>query len=251
VDAGGRVIVVMGAARTGKSTWGMTVVRQLANGDTAHAMPGLSVDLLGAGSRARYAAPARMPPGHTPPADPLLISLRLPTSTRPVVLALCEAPGEDCAPDRIDRLEPYLCAAAGVMLLLDPIRLPGVRRVVGLRPQQPEPVLPLAALPRRPGIPVAVALSKLDLMWDMFDGGSPLRQPSPHGRRYIEWDGLDVHHEVESWLARWGPADLLAGHPAAYRCFALSALGGAHRVADPLLWLLTRFGALGVTKDRR
>ena len=83
-------------------------------------------------------------------------------------------------------------------------------------------------------------LTKLDLVWDMFDHGSPLRRLPPPASAYQEADGLDVHHEVAAWLARWG--DL----PTGQRCFALSPHAAGYRVADPLLWLLTRFGAFGV-----
>jgi hypothetical protein len=107
-------------------------------------------------------------------------------------------------------------------------------------------------------------MSKLDLVWETFDEGSPLRQPAPHGGRYAEADGLDVHHEVASWLACWDtPAFVaeIAEHFAVHRYFGLSALGPAgtgprtgvasYRVADPVLWLLTQFGALGVAGGRR
>jgi hypothetical protein len=223
-EASSRAILVVGTDQAGKSTWLTEIVRQLSTGEIAHTVPGLSVHLLGDSSRARYANL------DAPTTEPLLISIRRP-GCKPVVLALYELP-EDCPPDLFGM-------AAGVVRLVDPTRLPGVRRLFGLEPLHP-------TSPWAHRVPVAVTVSKLDLVWDMFDNGSPLRRPSPHGRDYVESDGLDVHHEVEAWLTRWGGIDLPAGH----RCFALSALAGGYRVADPLLWLLTRFGALGVARGR-
>ncbi|MGW5054998.1 hypothetical protein [Actinokineospora sp. NPDC004072] len=217
-EAGSRTIVVAGTAGAGKSTWVTEVIRHLSTGEGAHT--GLSADLLGEDSRGWRAGSD----------GPILLSLRLPARVRPVVLALYER-GLGDWPGR----------AAGVVLLIDPTRLPGVRPVLGLPPEPLAPVL--ADLP--PRTPVAVAVSKLDQVRDMFDVGSPLRQPSPHGERYVEADGVDVHHEVASWLTRW--AGITAGH----RYFALSAHDGGYRVADPLLWLLTRFGAFRVTRGRR
>lgn len=211
-----RIVLVVGTARSGKSTWLAEVVRQLSTGEVAHAVPGLSVHLLGDGCR-----------------DPVLMSLRR-ANADPVVLALPELSTEDLRPDLV-------AAATGVVLLVDPARLPGVRRLFGWQPEPPHPAPTWASR-----LPVAVTMSKLDLVWDAVEHGSPLRRPSPHGRVYLESDGLDVHHEAGAWLARWGFGDL----PARHRCFALSAQTAGYRAADPLLWLLTTFGAFGVAKGR-
>ncbi|MET8758757.1 hypothetical protein [Lentzea sp. NPDC004782] len=200
-------ILVTGTPRSGKSTWLAELLHQLSTGEVAHTVPGLSTRLLG---------------DH---ASPVLISLRRANAT-PVVLALHELSTEDLPP-----------TAAGVVHLVDPAHLPGVRTLFGWS-AEPPPVTP--AWP--PRLPVAVALSKLDLVQDAVEHGSPLRRPSPHAHAYVEPDGLDVHHEVTAWLARWGGAAL----PPRHRCFALSARSAGYRVADPLLWLLTTFGAYGV-----
>lgn len=203
-------ILVTGAPRSGRSTWLAELLRRLSTGEVAHTVPGLSTRLLG---------------DH---ASPVLISLRR-ANTAPVVLALHELSAEDIPP-----------TAAGVVHLVDPAHLPGVRTLFGWS-AEPPPATP--AWP--PHLPVAVTLSKLDLVWDAVEPGSPLRRPSPHATAYVEPDGLDVHHEVTAWLARWGGAP----PPPRHRCFALSARSAGYRVADPLLWLLATFGAYGVARS--
>jgi hypothetical protein len=117
-------------------------------------------------------------------------------------------------------------------------------------------------------VPLAVAITKIDLLRESFDEESPLRRRSNHVRQYDEADGADVHEEMRGWLERWfGPSfdNTVAASFADYRYFGLSALGapprdrerlaesGVHpyRVEDPMLWLLARFGYLKSTKGRR
>ena len=83
-----------------------------------------------------------------------------------------------------------------------------------------------------------------------------MRLLSPHRGHYVEVDGLDVHHEVRSWLGHWfGPGlirDVAENFPT-HRYFGFSALGdlstgrsdvSSYRVEDPLLWFMARFGAI-------
>jgi hypothetical protein len=119
--------------------------------------------------------------------------------------------------------------------VIDPVRLPGVRTLLGLEP------LPERSTTWTHHVPTALTVSKLDLVRDMFAGGSPLRSPSLQDHGLVESDSLDVHHEVEAWLARWGGVDVPRGH----RCFGLSAVDG-QRVVEPLLWLLSLLRATRV-----
>ncbi|MFJ5989220.1 hypothetical protein [Lentzea sp. NPDC092896] len=215
-EAPGRAIVVVGEREAGKSAWISAAVRQFETGEAA--LAGLSVHLLGESSRNRYADL------RTPSAEPLLMSIRS-VSAKPVVLALYELPEDDCPPD-------VMATAAGVVHVIDPGRLPGVRTLFGLEPLPPRPT------PWAHPVPTAMTVTKLDLVRDMFTDGSPLRRPGLQDRGHVESDSLDVHHEVEAWLARWGGIEAPPGH----RCFALSALDG-QRVAEPLLWLLSQFRA--------
>ncbi|HEX4704013.1 MAG TPA: hypothetical protein VH352_17935, partial [Pseudonocardiaceae bacterium] len=108
-------------------------------------------------------------------------------------------------------------------------------------------------------VPLAVVLSKIDKIWSMFDEQAPTRLPSAHAGHYAEYDGLDVHEEVRAWLDRWYGPELVHGIAAdfpVHRYFGLSALGAGacpagHRVTDPMLWLLVRFGAIRTWRGRR
>ncbi|WP_121002697.1 hypothetical protein [Saccharothrix australiensis] len=215
--------------------------------------------------------------------EPLMFSLRFrrerligPARVAPVVTVFYDTAGEDVAHARaMDQLIGYLDAAEGIVLLLDPVQMPKVRELVGATAktgftEQLHVVNRLGELlrERRRGTagerlrtPLAVALTKVDLLRDTFGPESPLRQPSRHDGGYDEADGRDVHEEVRGWLDRWyDPAfdRTVANAFRTYRYFGLSALGAApvsgtrlspagvhpYRLEDPMLWLLARFGAI-------
>ncbi|MFE7382801.1 hypothetical protein ACFU9F_20815 [Streptomyces zhihengii] len=115
--------------------------------------------------------------------------------------------------------------------------------------------------------PVAVVFTKLDAFWHMLDKGSPLRAHPPSGDRFDEEDSLSVHEEVRTLLKDWDgvPIDrLLENTYSRYRYFGISALGHTptedarvartgiqpYRVTDPLLWLLSGYGAVPRTGRR-
>jgi GTPase SAR1 family protein len=109
-------------------------------------------------------------------------------------------------------------------------------------------------------IPVAVAVTKLDLLLPGLPPASPLYLRRTPGPRFDPVDRSAVDTETRARLASWGAGDLdrrLRLACADHQLFAVSALGGAprdglippggprpHRVEDPLLWLLHRFGFL-------
>lgn len=295
VDSGGRTIAVIGSSDSGKSTWVGVLVHEFQRGDVSARFAGMSLDLLGENSRVRYARDFATPlfeegrPVHQTPSalrsapEPLMFSLRFPRPRRlrparvvPVVTVFYDTAGEDVArAQAMDQLISYLDAAEGIVMLLDPVQMPEVRDLVGatartgftdqlhvvnrlgelLRERARGPV------GRRLRTPLAIALTKVDLLRDTLGPGSPLRRPSRHDGVYDEEDGRDVHEEVRGWLDRWyDPAfdRTVANAFQTYRYFGLSALGappvsgtrlspaGVHpyRLEDPVLWLLARFGAI-------
>jgi GTPase SAR1 family protein len=301
VDSGGRTIAVIGSSDSGKSTWVGVLVHEFQRGQVSTRFAGMSLDLLGEASRVRYrrdfATPLfeeGRPVTQTPSAlrsdpEPLMFSLRFPRPRRigsprvaPVVTVFYDTAGEDVArAQAMDQLISYLDAAEGIVMLLDPVQMPRVRELVGgtaktgftdqlhvvnrlvelLRERSRSPVT------KRLRTPLAVALTKVDLLRDTFGPESPLRRPSPHDGHYDEADGRDVHEEVRAWLDRWYDSAFdrtVANAFQSYRYFGLSALGeppldgsrlspaGVHpyRLEDPMLWLLARFGVIG-TRGKR
>ena len=120
---------------------------------------------------------------------------------------------------------------------------------------------------RKIGVPVAVALSKIDALQPSLERQSPLhRARTPNGMLDLD-DREAVHEQVRALLEEWqaGMIDrYLSQNYTDYAFFALSALGGMpdadrvgpggirpYRVEDPLLWLLYRFGMLRGTRGAR
>jgi hypothetical protein len=266
VDSVSRDIVVIGPEGAGKSTWVAAVVRALEKGELLWRFPGMSVDLLGDSSRTgyrRYFEPLLA--GRTPAGvceDPLLLSVS-PRMTS-VVLAMYDMAGAAFSTARAGQLAPYVAEASGILLVLDPVEAPEIGPLLGRSTGVAAPFADLCGalggLVREPSrTPLAVVLSKLDTVWEMFDERASCRLPSAHVGHYTEADGLDVHDEVCAWLDHWYGPDLVravaAGFPV-HRYFGLSALGAgacpvAHRVEDPILWLLGRFGAIRTWRGRR
>ncbi|GAA3888600.1 hypothetical protein GCM10022243_61860 [Saccharothrix violaceirubra] len=302
VDSGGRNIAVIGSSDSGKSTWVGVLVHEFQRGQVHQRFDGMSLDLLGESSRDRYrdhfAVPLfeqGRPVDSTRSAlvvtpEPLIFSLRFRQARRfggtgvaPVVTVFYDTAGEDVArAQRMDELISYLDAAEGVILLLDPLQMPRVRELVGTNHEKTKYTEQLHVVnrlgellrERRKGsagkklkTPLAIALTKVDLLREMFGPESPLRRPSGHDGVYDEADGLDVHEEVRGWLDQWyDPAfdRTIANTFQHYRYFGLSALGappvsgtelsrsGVHpyRLEDPMLWLLARFGAIKMKGKR-
>lgn len=196
-----------------------------------------------------------------------------------VLLALFDPAGEDLwYQQSVERNAPYLAAVDGIVLLLDPLRMPGARTLAAADTRLPSqarlPDTPLNVLQNVTDLllrtsqtcpgglinkPLAVAFSKIDAFEHSLPDSSPLRQPSaPY---YDEPDSQRVHAEVQRLLIQWDGSQIdrtTANHWARYRYFALSALGETptrenlvsgrgiqpYRVFDPLAWMLNRFGVL-------
>ncbi|MDT0267513.1 hypothetical protein RM844_14580 [Streptomyces sp. DSM 44915] len=200
------------------------------------------------------------------------------------VLSFFDTAGEDFnSRESVELNTRYLANADGIILVLDPLQLPGARELAlpgTLLPGTDEVDAPVNVLARitnlllsrvgRRGaavsrVPIAVVFAKMDALVHQLDAGSPLRAQPPDGGRYDVADGLDVHHEVRHLLKRWDGVGLdqtLENNHASYRYFGVSALGRTptpegrvaatgiqpYRIADPLLWLLSEFGALPRTR---
>jgi hypothetical protein len=296
-------VAVIGSADSGKSTWVGVLVHQFLRGQVSERFAGMSLELLGEASRRRYendferhlfrehrTLPQTASAKVSAP-EPLIFSLRFPRPGRmltrarvhSVVTVFYDTAGEDVArAEAMDQLVNYLDAAEGIILLLDPMQMPKLRDRVGggTRTRYTEQLHVVNRLgellrerssqgvDRKLRSPLAIALTKVDLLRDTFDAGSPLNRPSRHAGHYDESDGLDVHEEVRAWLNQWYDPALdrsVANTFKEYRYFGFSALGsppldgnrlspaGVHpyRLEDPMLWLLARFGAIRTMRTKR
>ncbi|MEV7811152.1 hypothetical protein AB0P05_10470 [Streptomyces flaveolus] len=300
-DQDSRIIALVGAKASGKSTYVAVLRNELDHrvGQVYHA----SLAAMGQHTQARDREMAEdlyerlRLPGATRPAalgfnDPLLYRLSLPrrgllggSGTRHTTLVFFDAAGEDLADaEAMDRYTRYLSAADGIILLVDPLQLGSVRDRLPVHDGPPLPVVEtsprqiaadLAAQLRTHGkgraggrvtTPIAVAVTKTDMLGPLLDPHSPLLHNAPHtGGAYDAEDRLAVHEELRALLTDWDSGALLRQleHDfAQLSLFGLSALGAPPpasapadvpksgpqpvRVEDPLLWLLSLRGLLPV-----
>jgi hypothetical protein len=200
------------------------------------------------------------------------------------LMSFFDTAGEDFqSQDSVDVNTRYLACADGILLLLDPLQMTGARRLAApgtpLPGTGPEYQSPEAILTRVTNLllsqnkrgkseiskPIAVVFTKIDTLWHTFDEHSPLRAASPQGGRFNTADSLDVHEQIRHLLRSWEGSQIdqiLQRHYPHHRFFGVSALGGAptpdqrvaasgiqpYRVADPMLWLLSGFGAVPKTQ---
>ncbi|MFD9093751.1 hypothetical protein [Streptomyces collinus] len=300
-DQDSRIIALVGAKASGKSTYAAVLVNELNHrvGQAYHA----SLAAMGQSTQQRDKEMAedlyerlRLPDATRPAAlgfnDPLLYRLSLPrkgllggSGTRHTTLVFFDAAGEDLAgSEAMDRYTRYLSAADGIILLVDPLQLGSVRDRLPVHEGPPLPVVEtapqqiaadLAAQLRAHGkgrtrgrvsTPMAVAVTKTDMLRPLLDPHSPLLRNAPHSAgAYDDADRLAVHEELRSLLTDWDSGALLRQLEldfAELSYFGLSALGAPPprdapadapksgpqpvRVEDPLLWLLSRRGLLPV-----
>lgn len=195
------------------------------------------------------------------------------------LLSFFDTAGEDLNDETsVETNLRYLNNAHGVIVLLDPLQMEGARRSATLGSRLPAPESPqnrpihmlervTDLLLRRQGtanrlikVPIAVCLTKIDALRDQLDEGSPLHRPQPSEPFFDATDGQDVHAQIQQLLHRWdGPRidNHVANHYRNAHYFGVSALGGSpgednlvrggvrpYRVADPFLWMLSRFGVI-------
>jgi hypothetical protein len=298
------IIAMIGSRAAGKSTYVGVLVRELKN-RVGIAFNGMSAELVGDKSRSRYREVFAGPlfergelveftntirAQHR--LEPLLFMLRLPgrrlvwDRLTAAMMVFYDTSGEDVLKrDNINALVDYLDAAAGIVLLVDPLQIRDVRR--NLDADVPVPasshnqvaiVQRLAELLRerrgqagseKISTPLAVAVAKTDALGSALPATSVVRRPGNHDGAYDEADGQYVHDELRATLSNWDDGEDLVNTVANnfehHRFFGVSALGatpadqsrvaasGIHplRVEDPLLWLLGRFRLVPVRKAKR
>lgn len=216
--------------------------------------------------------------------EPLVLEWRQPRRSfgrerlQSTLLSFYDTAGEDLTSQATVHTQAYLGSAAGMIVLLDPWQLPGVRDHLDV----PDAAVtgadgPLDVLTRvtellavnsatdrrgRVTTPIAVAFAKIDALFPELDASGPLFHPGREGPGYDEDTGRAIHEYVGSLLASYGADDidaLLRHSYRDFRYFAVSALGEPpnyegkkvhargvrpFRVEEPLLWLLHRLGVI-------
>jgi GTPase SAR1 family protein len=270
-DTPGRIVALVGAKNAGKSTYIAVLLHELMNRVGTE----LSASLVACDDRTidRYKRDF-VRPLYDERREPLVYLLTRTRTGRTgrerhaaLTLVLFDTAGEDLrSRDVTDLHVRYLEAADAVIFLVDPHELPGGGDAdsdpIDVVARVTEVVRGRHKL-RRDGrleVPAAVALTKIDAFLPEMARQSALHRARGHPGMLDLDDREAVHEQVRALLheRQAGQLDLYLGqHYAHYALFGLSALGGMpddgrvgtggvrpHRVEDPLLWLLHRFGML-------
>jgi Double-GTPase 2 len=209
---------------------------------------------------------------------------RVRARSQEILLSFADSAGEDLAStDKLDLMARYLAAADAVVVMVDPLQIEDVRHRITAQialPARPGPAYdPVASVERITRLltavsrsdvidkPMAVTVTKLDALWDLLPEDSCLRRVSPATSVFDLADSDEVQHEVRNFLAA-NRADAInrtmMRRYSNSRYFAVSALGAPptssnslsrreiqpHRIADPMLWILSEFG-MGQRRGRR
>ncbi|MFC4591167.1 TRAFAC clade GTPase domain-containing protein [Sphaerisporangium corydalis] len=261
----GRIVALVGAKGSGKSTYIAVLLHELTNRVGAE----LDSSLVACDDRtiARYKQDFARPlygeqrllattrPAATEPRDPLVYLLtrtvpgRLRTKTMSLTLVLFDTAGEDLrSRESTETHLRYLNAADAIIFLVDPLELPGAKASLsglaqargGANAGDPDsdPINVISRVTEllrdragsgRLKVPVAVALSKIDALQEGMDTQSALhRARTPSGTLDLD-DREAVHEQVRALLDDWqaGMVDrYLRQHFTDFALFGLSALGG-------------------------
>lgn len=197
-------------------------------------------------------------------------------------LSFYDTAGEDLLSQQGAHDLQYLGAADALILLLDPFMLPQAAARVRLPEaavERGEPTIDVLSriteklrvahgvkARQKIGIPVSVAFAKIDAFYDLLGSDHPVLRAPAAGPDYDEVAGQSVHEHIRALLYEWGADDIdthLRFNYASFRYFAVSALGAPpdyatnaidpggirpHRVDEPLVWLLGKFGVVEVRR---
>ena len=193
------------------------------------------------------------------------------------VLSFYDTAGEDLKTLEGTRNQHYLAAADGLIVLLDPFgfranRDRGLAMGIPETQLEIEPVNVLGSITtmlreeagkggrKKVDRPMAIVVSKIDAFFRDLPPEHPVRQPGSNRPLFDEAESRSVHDHIEALIHDWDGDDVLAHlrlNYERYRFFAASALGAEpeyrservnsrgvlpHRVAEPLLWLMSLRG---------
>lgn len=288
---------VLGARGAGKSHFVAVSLRELK--ERAGSEVGFSLEEVGDETRRRYRRQYELPifqklvalePTKTAAEDdtvkkPLLYSFdaREAHPAGPVAsICIYDTSGEDSrSEESMLQASRFLARTDGIVLLVDPLQIPSVRarlapKTKNLPPQNPGTrpgqilgqVFQLIERARGAGsswkVPLAVALTKLDVLLPLFSPDSRLARSPRHQMGFDDRDYRAVSREVLTFLSDHGESTLLEriARSELKGFFALSSLGvtptdgrlpyvAPHRATDPLLWLFAAHGLIPPTGGPR
>lgn len=283
-----KVIAIIGGRATGKTHYIVALIHRL-----THAVgPNLAITVtpLGDESQERWIEDFYTPlfEQHTvlQPTQPSAIDYRVKVplifrlhigkgrQSRILNLSFFDTAGEDMTSNAtLSTYSNYICGADGIIFLLDPLQMSGIRQKMSsaqLPPTDPSAspeniVRALRELFERVNhispqqkikTPMAFTLSKTDAIADILDDpGSPILQSSNHigslGLNEIQSLHTDINHRLQDWLSP-NFCNYIEENFANYNYFGISSLGkqpntrghidnvSPRRVEEPFLWLLYR-----------
>lgn len=202
--------------------------------------------------------------------------------TQSTIFSFYDSAGEDISSQAAAMEQQYLGESSGVILLLDPFAFPEnqvAAREKGITTDPhntPEDALDGITYVlqekhkvkpnKKIKVPLAVVVSKIDAFFDQVPANHPLRQAQSAENTFDEAESQTIHDHMASLITQWGGDNLLRKLNENYETFRLigvSALGAEpdyqsgtvssrgllpHRVADPILWLLSNSGFIPVKK---
>lgn len=202
------------------------------------------------------------------------IVLRWRADKKSTMLAFLDSAGEDFDNEENASALRYLTACEYLIVALDPFSLPGAQAQINL-PKQAMQSTDNAAIyalrqitnmlrtnqgnrKKKLRIPVAIAFTKIDAFFPELEEGNPILEATPALPLYDEAGGQAVHERIKALLGEWDAWEIethLSQNYEQYRYFGVSALGAQpdyglgqvaaggvqpHRVADPILWLMSK-----------
>lgn len=212
---------------------------------------------------------------------PLGVRLRFAKNDLVVNTVFFDTAGEDLVnASVIGREARYIGHCGALILLIDPLQIPWVRDAVGTTTQLPDQVVdPMTVLrnvtsllraerkvpePQQLTLPLGIAFSKLDAIRGLFDEGSPVLNEPAHDHTYDVSEARSIGTLLRAHVVQWlGPEfdAFVTSNYVTANYFGVSALGAQpidggrlardvapHRVADPLLWVLSEWKAIPVKK---
>ena len=296
-----RPVVIVGPTQSGKTVLETVLIHELSHqlgGAVGVAVRGLDDETLHA-FHAEYDHPLFDQHTLPKPSDPLagcpsrapLVFELAPTRPswlhrrqRRLIVSFLDISGSDLAsPPGQDHAARHLADARAIILVLDPLQMPGARgrvdpEMIGPKDNLPAEDHPTALLNQVTELllaspdsrdamirkPVAVVIAKLDTMQHTLPTGSALATRPAMRTRFDIWDGDTVSDQVERLIDGWAGPQFglnLRAYFTRYRYFGVSALGSPprdaatirvvvpYRIHDLALWLLCEFGAVRMTEN--